>query len=94
MNHGEGHGDESVGLGLDEEEVQCRAHSEWKATPINDVSIDDAERSDEMKSAKVWLLGNEWRRDHPMRTVKLSTSTRIQEALAEEELVSRFWTDN
>jgi hypothetical protein len=41
-------------------------------------------------SAKVWLLGNERRRDHPMRTLKLAAPERLREALNEETKVHRL----
>lgn len=93
LNSGEGHKDEPV-EGTGEEDVgklHCRAKVDWKPMSISGVAND---ADDEIVPAKVWLLGNERRRDHPMRTVKLSASIRIQDALAEEELVSRVWMDN
>jgi len=43
--------------------------------------------------AKIWLLGNERRRDHPMRTLKLSAPESLQMALFEETVVSRHLLD-
>jgi len=41
------------------------------------------------KKVKVWLLGNERRRGYPMRTVKLSGSELVREALHQTHQVSR-----
>lgn len=90
LNTGEGHvgDDTNTYEGGSADNVQCNAKSYWKANQIQDVGHKD---NDEAKAAKIWLLGNERRRDHPMRTIKLSASGATQDALAEEAVVSRVW---
>ncbi|KAL7536355.1 hypothetical protein ACHAXR_007111 [Thalassiosira sp. AJA248-18] len=48
------------------------------------------------QSVKVWLLGNERRRDHPLRTVPLQAPVEggrdaVREALAEKSQVTELW---
>ena len=48
------------------------------------------------QSVKVWLLGNERRRDHPMRTAPLLAPAEggrevVKQALAEERQVTELW---
>ena len=89
LNIGEGHkGDDTEAYkGGSSDEIQCNAKSDWNANQIQDIGQD----TDEVKAAKIWLLGNERRRDHQMRTIKLSAPEATQDALAEETVVSRVW---
>ena len=90
LNTGEGHrGDDidSCKSGSDTDVVKCNTKSNWKENEIRNVGQD----TDETKAAKIWLLGNERRRDFPMRTIKLSAPETTQDALAEETVVSRVW---
>lgn len=63
----------------------CRPRSDWQPAPAFDLDGEEGGRV----SAKVWLLGNERRRDHAMRTVKLSAPEEIDRILAEKAKVSR-----
>jgi hypothetical protein len=53
-------------------------------------SIYDQEDSSENISAKIWLLGNERRRGYSMRTVKLSTSSDVKDAMLESQKVNQM----
>ena len=86
LNSGNGHrGDDAIRGGDDK--VQCNAKSDWKPNEI----IDVGQENDETKAAKIWLLGNERRRDHPMRTIKMFAPVATEDALAETSVVSRVW---
>ena len=89
LNIGEGHkGDDTEAYkGGSSDEIQCNAKSDWNVNQIQDIGQD----TDEVKAAKIWLLGNERRRDHQMRTIKLSAPEATQDALTEETVVSRVW---
>jgi hypothetical protein len=77
----------------------CNLFDDWV-----DVTIDQKETSppspgltdsQSNESVKVWLLGNERRRDHPLRTVSLLSPAKggraVREALAEESRVTQLW---
>ena len=89
LNVGEGHRGDDIEAykGGSSDEVQCNEKSNWNANQIQDIGQD----TDEAKAAKIWLLGNERRRNHQMRTIKLSAPETTQDALAEETTVSRVW---
>ena len=89
LNIGEGHRGDDIEAynGASNDEVQCNAKSKWNANQIQDIGQD----TDKAKAAKIWLLGNERRRNHQMRTIKLSAPETTQDALAEETAVSRVW---
>lgn len=88
--------------GEDQEGIQtidesfCNSFSDWKeATITPKVSSSSASESESNQSVKVWLLGNERRRDHPMRTVSLVAPAdggrdAVREALNEESQVSEL----
>ena len=87
LNSGDGHSGDDPTKGSDDK-VQCIAKSDWITNEIQDTG----KENDETKAAKIWLLGgNERRRDHPMRTIKMSAPAATQDALAEQSIVSRVW---
>ena len=86
LNSGDGHSGDDAVKGRDDK-VQCNAKSDWIPNGIQDTGKDN----DETKAAKIWLLGNERRRDHPMRTMKVTAPAATQDALAEQSIVSRVW---
>jgi hypothetical protein len=61
--------------------VFCNNCSEWRAQRIEDID-DESERGKHL-SAKIWLLGNERRRDFTMRTVNLKAPGLAKDALHE-----------
>jgi len=74
----------------------CNKFSDWKYMPISQPR-DDLEPSDPnaKQSVKVWLVGNERRRDYTMRTVPLICPLKggqeiVSEALAEEYKVTEL----
>jgi hypothetical protein len=74
----------------------CNSFSDWKeATITPKVSSSSTPESESNQSVKVWLLGNERRRDHPMRTVSLIAPANgghdaVRVALNEERQVSEL----
>ena len=62
--------------------------SEWTPAFGPENKNAGATEDSESKKAKIWLLGNERRRDYPMRTLKLSGNQKVREALFEPETVS------
>jgi hypothetical protein len=74
----------------------CKSFSNWNQVKVaqNEPSsfVSDSESN---QSVKVWLLGNERRRDHPMRTVSLIAPANggrdaVRVALNEERQVSEL----
>ena len=75
----------------------CSSFSTWEEAATNDIpttndSDDDAESN---QSVKIWLLGNERRRDHPLRTVPLLSPKDggrdvVRKALSEESKVTEL----
>jgi hypothetical protein len=61
--------------------IFCYNRSEWQAQRI--VEIDDKNERGKRRSAKIWLLGNERRRDFTMRTVNLEAPGPAKDALYE-----------
>ena len=50
--------------------------------------MEEVEKKEVKKNAKIWLLGNERRRDYRMRTIKvLAPEKRLREALMEKKNV-------
>ena len=86
LNSGDGHSGDDAIKGVDKK-VHCNAKSDWTTHKIQD----RGQESDETKAAKIWLLGNERRRDHPMRTIKMFAPVATEDALAETSVVSRVW---
>mmetsp|Transcript_6164 Transcript_6164/g.8921 ORF Transcript_6164/g.8921 Transcript_6164/m.8921 type:complete len:377 (+) Transcript_6164:44-1174(+) len=79
-----------------EEECAVNQRLEWKEAYSRGNDIEEAcakdqdEEDKKMVPAKVWLLGNERRRDHRMRTVKLSApEDKLRGALSETREVKR-----
>ena len=78
----------------------CNSFDQWEEATINQKetsppspALPDSRSSD---SVKIWLLGNEQRRDHPLRTVSLLSPTKggrdaMREALVEESRVTQLW---
>ena len=89
LNIGKGHRGDDIDAnnGGSDYDLQCNAKSDWNANQIQDIGQDTYEA----KAAKIWLLGNERRRDHQLRTIKISAPEATQDALAEETVVSRVW---
>jgi hypothetical protein len=56
----------------------------------NDQGCQTTYDDSEWVAAKIWLLGNERRRDHPMRTLEILSPKTLRTALEEESTVSRF----
>ena len=96
---------EDDGATNDRQEIQtadtfCNSFDDWK-----EVTIDQKETSppspaltdsQSNESVKVWLLGNDRRRDHPLRTVSLLSPAEggrdaVREALVEESRVTQLW---
>jgi hypothetical protein len=96
---------EDDGATNDRQEIQtadtfCNSFDDWK-----EVTIDQKETSppspaltdsQSNESVKVWLLGNDRRRDHPLRTVSLLSPAKggrdaVREALVEESRVTQLW---
>ena len=76
----------------------CNSFSNWEQISIvqkTEVSA-PLESQSSNKSVKVWLLGNERRREYPMRTVPLFAPEEggrevVKEALAESDQVTELW---
>ena len=75
-----------------EKECGCEPNSEWSESYILKQSEKSCQviKDDGMIGAKIWLLGNERRRDHPMRTLKLLAPEDLRVALSKESAVSRY----
>lgn len=78
-------------------ESLCNKYLNWRSVPISQ-PLEDIEATDPngKQSVKIWLTGNERRRDHVMRTVPLLCPTKggqniVREALAEEKKVTELW---
>jgi len=76
----------------------CKDFSEWsKVFELNSSAGDDTcdSKDDETKNVptKIWLLGNQRRRDYQLRTLKLSAPESIRTALFEETAVSRLFLE-
>lgn len=69
----------------------CHSRHTWQpldvAIPPTEVSKEETKHTE---STKIWLLGNERRRNHMMRTIKLLAPEEIRSALAEESAVRRL----
>lgn len=75
----------------------CNKYFDWESVPISQPR-EDLEPTDAnaKQSVKVWLVGNERRRDYPMRTVPLLCPERggqdvVRDALAEGSKVTELW---
>jgi hypothetical protein len=78
---------------IQKERHECQKVSKWSEVymqPDANVTCQNYEET-EMLAAKIWLLGNERRREHPMRTLKLLAPTNARSAMAEESTVSHFF---
>lgn len=68
----------------------------WSSVDIAETKADDYQScrtefdDSEWVPAKIWLLGNERRREHPTRTVQLLSPKAVRGALEEASAVSRF----
>ena len=80
-----------------EDESRCNQFSDWKPVPISqppeDLELTDVNTK---QSVKVWLVGNERRRDYTMRTVPLLCPEKggqdvVYEALSEDSKVTELW---
>jgi len=73
------------------------ANAQDAETSYQQMSLDNEEEEGDDNGlrlpAKIWLLGNERRRDHPMRTLKLAARESLRMALFEETMVSRHLLD-
>jgi hypothetical protein len=75
------------------ESISCTQRSEW--SEVFELSEEEdtclpADDNQERLSAKIWLLGNQRRRDYPMRTLKLASPESLRTALNEETTVGRL----
>jgi len=78
----------------------CNSFSNWKEVTMNDdipTTINDSDNAaaESNQSVKIWLLGNERRRDHPLRTVPLLSPKYggrdvVRKALSEESKVTEL----
>ena len=78
------------------DDLLCNKFSDWKSVVISQPELFDEVDPQSNQSVKVWLLGNERRRDYPMRTVPLLAPSRggrevVRKALSEEHKVSELW---
>ncbi len=62
----------------------------YDATVTNQEEVCHDHNPKSSKPAKIWLLGNERRRNYKLRTIKLNASENIRELLAEKHTVSRI----
>ncbi len=77
-------------------DAPCNSFSDWKeveAAPMT--SLKSETETEPNRSVKVWLLGNERRREHPMRTVPLLAPEEggraaVRRALAESSRVTEL----
>ena len=75
----------------------CNSFSNWNEAQIiqKEATTSPTTVAESNQSVKIWLLGNERRRDHPMRTVPLLAPKGgrdiVREALAETKQVSELW---
>jgi hypothetical protein len=82
---------ESTTTDQEAESTSVTERSEW--SEVYNLSQEDDTRlpeddSAERVAAKVWLLGNQRRRDYPGRTLKLVAPSNLRTALYEESIVS------
>lgn len=76
----------------------CNPFDDWDDVPIcsnSSSSISSTSVESESNQLKVWLLGNERRRDHPLRTVSLLAPVNggrdvVRKALSEESRVTKL----
>ena len=77
----------------------CNSFSNWKEVtndiPTTNDSDNAAAAAESNQSVKIWLLGNERRRDHPLRTVPLLSPKDggrdvVRKALSEESKVTEL----
>ena len=79
-----------------DDERLCSDFSAWKEVEVSAPSSTTTPSTNTMpQSVKIWLLGNERRRDFPMRTVPMLAPSRggresVREALAEKSKVTRI----
>lgn len=80
-----------------ENKLLCNQFSDWKSVPISqpreDIELTDPNAK---QSVKVWLVGDERRRDYAMRTVPLLCPEKggqdvVREALMEDSKVTELW---
>jgi hypothetical protein len=77
----------------------CNPFDDWDAVPmcpITSSSSSPTSVESEPNHLKLWLLGNERRRDHPLRTVSLLAPVNggrdvVRKALSEESRVTELW---
>lgn len=77
--------------------IVCNSFTNWNEVKAAQKLLPSSESEPESnQSVKVWLLGNERRRDHPLRTVPLLSPAEggrdvVREALAEKSQVTELW---
>eukprot|EP00956_Cyclotella_meneghiniana_P016441 scaffold25970_cov73-Cyclotella_meneghiniana.AAC.5 len=77
-------------------ESLCNKYLNWKSVPISQPQEDiEATDPNGKQSVKIWLVGNERRRDYAMRTVPLLCPQKggqdiVRRALAEENMVTEL----
>lgn len=74
------------GENCDTNEMECNPSSEWKLREIKDCEDETSAR----KRAKIWLLGDQKRRNHVYRTVNLGAPESIDDVLGEKSAVQRL----
>lgn len=66
----------------------CHAYSNWQPVQVTEPNGSDT-RSTRL-NAKIWLLGNEQRRNHTYRTIKLSAPEQLRDALNKQSQPQSF----
>lgn len=75
----------------------CNSYSDWKSVPISQPNEGlEPTDSNAKQSVKVWLVGNERRRDYAMRTVPLLCPENggqevVRDALSEDSKMTELW---
>jgi len=83
----------------DESREFCTPFANWKEMQVHRIdptAFSSTSNAEPNQSVKVWLLGNERRREHPMRTVPLLSPAEggrdaVRRALAEQSRVTELW---
>jgi len=85
---------DDAGLLLDcDNLVQCEQHETWNKIPIQDKApmVDADSGEDFVSKCKIWLLGDNSRRGHPDRTVRLQAPSDLKDVLEEPRNPVSTW---
>ena len=69
----------------------CRDAENWNKQSFVGDPENDAMETEDLISAKIWLLGDYNRRDHAMQTLKMAAPQSLRTALNETTLLRRTW---